>query len=1532
MPYVSNVLWYKNSEKISIYDWERERIEVVIEASEWYIYIPTAWVTTAWTSWATYSWDVSVDWWTAVTLSWTWWTSTSVQITASAWNHTVVIKPHSLWYWWARAFWYSRDWSTLHPYASTLKKIIYDWSYMWYAESRWWTGNYFRHQQYYWCTAITSAPVEFLPEWLLRIGNMFRSAQYWQCTSLVNIPDEYLPSSVRYIWAWFRIWQYSITAITKTAVECMPSAVYSVWDSFRNVQYLWCQSLVDAWTEVAIPFTSWISTSLNNYRASQFRLCTRLTTAQTEVQYTWAIIGNNFKQLQYQWCSALTTWATEVSPTSNRVWNYYRNEQYKDCTSLVIAPAEASLTNVTTVWTYYRAWQYNWCTALTTWATELILPVATSIWDYFRAEQYSWCTALVNISNEKSFSWWTGSSYPAYYRYRQYLWCTHLVNPAEEDFIREKAEYNNYDDLRISSVWNYFRAEQYKWCTLLSRAPASFWLSRAQFTTQWYSLSYNLWQYYRQSQFENSWITSCWDIMHIFESSMYYAYIKTYTWCTNLIVAPKFCILSNNWQLWYWDCCYQEMYKWDTSLTTPMEYVILSSSFYWAYVSFSQNYADSEYEWCTSLTSIETYPQLQQWASSYISSNNVFMRQYYWCTSLTTVVEPNFNITDYSTYTSNYKYLQFGNCTWLTNVTLNWHPNEPRISQFSWAWNSTTPMSINIPATTANLAVSSSMWLTNANVAEINVPCNLVQTYRSSANWSEITDSKFHCEYVLYEDLPSMTHTEIITELNTKPAAYNVYYTAWWHMNNNMIWDSSTDSPLIVWWYLFQYDWTNWAELMEESIVIKVAALSDWTLRIPSVSTHDWDVIVDWGTATRYSDSSMTTTVATWLTPDSEHTVIIMPHTIWYWWAIGFNYRDAIEVAQSLKGVIFDRTYMWFASSSTSTGNSFRSWEYANCRNLTTPVQEYLPNTVTSIWANFRSWQYAHSWVTTTAYEELPTSVVSIWAYFRASQYEDCTSLTTATETPLGTASALANFRDSQYYWCTSLTSVSINAESTVNPVGKRNQQFSWAWNTTTPMNISISWSAIETGATNSLSLTNTKVAKISVDPTLVTTYQQSSKWSNIDDNKFWAATYTQTFNYTWADQTFTVPFSWQYRIMCYWAWSNTSAWWYVEWIATLNWWDIYTLVVWQSWSSVWWTWITTYWFWWSSNYSTNRAWWWLSWVFSWSSPVAATDSARALIIAWWAWWWCPSSGRNWWMWWWTEWQNWQWSNYWTAWWWGTQSWRNSWGNVWANQFNGWNGSWTYWYWWWGWWYWGNSSIWDGSGDDDKWAGWGSWYVASSLTSTKLIQWWWSAKTVDWKIIITTQLTDTYQEVTYVESTWTQFINTWLTLNPDTTYDFKFQLSEASWNKAIIWARWSSNAYRHSLITYNNQFHFMLGNSSAWNWSPIDTDVHIVTMSWGNSSWTVVADGTTYTASASISANSGCPYYLFSNWSDTLGSVKIYSAVFRKSWTEVRRFIPCYRTFDNEIWFYDSVNSVFYSNGWSWTFLKWPDVWQPFSW
>jgi len=222
------------------------------------------------------------------------------------------------------------------------------------------------------------------------------------------------------------------------------------------------------------------------------------------------------------------------------------------------------------------------------------------------------------------------------------------------------------------------------------------------------------------------------------------------------------------------------------------------------------------------------------------------------------------------------------------------------------------------------------------------------------------------------------------------------------------------------------------------------------------------------------------------------------------------------------------------------------------------------------------------------------------------------------------------------------------------------------------------------------------------------------------------------TFSYTWSDQHRTVPYTGTYRITCKWAWSNTAAWWLGQWDLQLTQWDEYTIVVWQKWSATSWT---TYWFWGSSNYSNNRAWWWLSWFFTGSTTVAATDSARALVIGGWAGW-GQSSSRAWWKWGWETWQNWQWSSYWTAWGWWTQTWRNSWWNVWANQFNGWNWSRTYWWWGWGWWWWWNGSIWDGSWDDDKWAGGWSGYVISTASNRVLTQGWWSATWTDWSVLI----------------------------------------------------------------------------------------------------------------------------------------------------------------------------------------------------
>ena len=222
----------------------------------------------------------------------------------------------------------------------------------------------------------------------------------------------------------------------------------------------------------------------------------------------------------------------------------------------------------------------------------------------------------------------------------------------------------------------------------------------------------------------------------------------------------------------------------------------------------------------------------------------------------------------------------------------------------------------------------------------------------------------------------------------------------------------------------------------------------------------------------------------------------------------------------------------------------------------------------------------------------------------------------------------------------------------------------------------------------------------------------------------------SQTFTYTWADQSYTIPYTQCYKLEAWWAGSYDAAWWYASWVTCLTKWTVLRIMVWQSGNS-WWT----YWFWWTSNYSSTYNWAWLSWIFTGNTAITASDSSRALVI----WGWAGScSGRwNWWAWGWLCWCSWWTSWYWTQWWWWTQSGRQSWWNQWAAQFRWWNGSWSYWAWGWWWWYWWNGTAWDGSAWDDKWAGWWSWYVKSWLTSCTLTTGWGKSAQNHWCVKIT---------------------------------------------------------------------------------------------------------------------------------------------------------------------------------------------------
>jgi hypothetical protein len=319
----------------------------------------------------------------------------------TAWSiHTVKITPVSESYWRARAFcyWYNNSASVY------LREILYDWSYKWYASSSAVTWNFFRCQQYYWCTNLTTIPDEVMADTVTFIWEDFRLEQYYGCTSLTRAWVESMPNSVTTIKTEFRYSQYEwCTSLITWATEVMPSGTVDISDSFRACQYKWCTSLTSCPNEAMSPWTL----NIDLFRASQYEWCTSLITPAVEYLPQWIRISVSsyngwFRGSQYKWCTSLISSANEVFNVTQR-WGIeiisFRGSQYEWCTSLVSPWSEAfSITN--TSWgcrvSYFRVFQYKWCTSLSYTPSEI--NGNFSEYEWFREGQYQWCTALTTVS------------------------------------------------------------------------------------------------------------------------------------------------------------------------------------------------------------------------------------------------------------------------------------------------------------------------------------------------------------------------------------------------------------------------------------------------------------------------------------------------------------------------------------------------------------------------------------------------------------------------------------------------------------------------------------------------------------------------------------------------------------------------------------------------------------------------------------------------------------------------------------------------------------------------------------------------------------------------------------------------------------------------------------------------------------------------------------------------------------------------------------------------------------------------------
>jgi len=193
-----------------------------------------------------------------------------------------------------------------------------------------------------------------------------------------------------------------------------------------------------------------------------------------------------------------------------------------------------------------------------------------------------------------------------------------------------------------------------------------------------------------------------------------------------------------------------------------------------------------------------------------------------------------------------------------------------------------------------------------------------------------------------------------------------------------------------------------------------------------------------------------------------------------------------------------------------------------------------------------------------------------------------------------------------------------------------------------------------------------------------------------------------------------------------------------------------------------------------------------------------------------------------------------------------------------------------------------------------------------------------------------------YQAVEYIQSSWTQRINTWIAPNDakfwilwkfrittiatsvlidlsNTTstdnkrYWFQFNgwNSKPQWSWIMYQQRWEDNWTIDASTDYEFSYNY------NWNAS--------FTINWMTKTW------------ISVWSNIQMPsWYIFCqncNWSfQRPFSWRLYRLQLYHNTELLRDFRPCYRKSDNVIWLLDVANKQFYTNSWSWTFTKWSNI------
>ena len=197
------------------------------------------------------------------------------------------------------------------------------------------------------------------------------------------------------------------------------------------------------------------------------------------------------------------------------------------------------------------------------------------------------------------------------------------------------------------------------------------------------------------------------------------------------------------------------------------------------------------------------------------------------------------------------------------------------------------------------------------------------------------------------------------------------------------------------------------------------------------------------------------------------------------------------------------------------------------------------------------------------------------------------------------------------------------------------------------------------------------------------------------------------------------------------------------------------------------------------------------------------------------------------------------------------------------------------------------------------------------------------------------RLPDAYQEVAYLQSSGTQYINTGLAGSAFTSsakVESKVRFTSVGSDQTITGAT-DDQSYNSALVVKTNatQFHIASEDHDAYGGSPkANTDYTLVANFVKSGTCTLSVNGT-QVASGSFSGGvtSKSIYAFAKNMNNTIEQYlkgRIYYLKITINGSLKRNFVPCYRKSDSVAGFYDLVGGAFYTNKGSGTFTVGADV------